>query len=125
MNTGPNRKRSTEKRFHLNLPTLLSVDQVAEYLGVKSRYMRDLISRGEIKYVRVGAKNVRITQEAVMDFIEKKTVTPPKTVIDGAKYSGLKSTIKRNRSLKSKDETVEKMGDYSVRLAEELRDSWR
>jgi excisionase family DNA binding protein len=112
----------------LNLPRLLSVDQVAEYLGVKSRYMRDLISRGEIKYVRVGAKNVknvRITQEAVMDFIEKKTVTPPKTVIDGAKYSGLKSTIKRNRSLKSKDETVEKMGDYSVRLAEELRDSWR
>ncbi len=125
MNTGPNRKRSTEKRFHLNLPTLLSVDQVAEYLGVKSRYMRDLISRGEIKYVRVGAKNVRITQEAVMDFIDKKTVTPPKTVIDGAKYSGLKSTIKRNRSLKSKDETAEKMGDYSVRLAEELRDSWR
>lgn len=125
MNTGPNRKRSTEKRFHLNLPTLLSVDQVAEYLGVKSRYMRDLISRGEIKYVRVGAKNVRITQEAVMDFIDKKTVTPPKTVIDGAKYSGLKSTIKRNRSLKSKDETVEKRGDYSVRLAEELRDSWR
>lgn len=125
MNTGPNRKRSTEKRFHLNLPTLLSVDQVAEYLGVKSRYMRDLISRGEIKYVRVGAKNVRITQEAVMDFIEKKTVTPHKTVIDDTKYSGLKSTIKRNRSLKSKDETVEKMGDYSVRLAEELRDSWR
>ena len=125
MNTGPNRKRSTEKRFQLNLPTLLSVDQVAEYLGVKSRYMRDLISRGEIKYVRVGAKNVRITQEAVMDFIDKKTVTPPKTVIDGAKYSGLKSTIKRNRSLKSKDETAEKMGDYSVRLAEELRDSWR
>lgn len=125
MNTGPNHKRSTEKRFQLNLPRLLSVDQVAEYLGVKSRYMRDLISRGEIKYVRVGAKNVRITQEAVMDFIEKKTVTPPKTVIDGAKYSGLKSTIKRNRSLKSKDETVEKRGDYSVRLAEELRDSWR
>lgn len=125
MNTGPNRKRSTEKRFHLNLPTLLSVDQVAEYLGVKSRYMRDLISRGEIKYVRVGAKNVRITQEAVMDFIEKKTVTPPKTVIDDTKYSSLKSTIKRNRSLKSKNETVEKMGDYSVRLAEELRDSWR
>ena len=125
MNTGPNRKRSTEKRFHLNLPTLLSVDQVAEYLGVKSRYMRDLISRGEIKYVRVGAKNVRITQEAVMDFIDKKTVTPPKTVIDDTKYSGLKSTIKRNRSLKSKDETVEKRGDYSVRLAEELRDSWR
>jgi excisionase family DNA binding protein len=109
----------------LNLPELFSVEQVAEYLGVKSRYMRDLISRGEIKYVRVGAKNVRITQEAVMDFIEKKTVTHPKTVIDGAKYSGLKSTIKRNRSLKSKDETVEKRGDYSVRLAEELRDSWR
>ncbi len=125
MNTRPNHQRSTEKRLQLNLPTLLSVDQVAEYLGVKSRYMRDLISRGEIKYVRVGAKNVRITQEAVMDFIDKKTVTPPKTVIDGAKYSSLKSTIKRNRSLKSRDETAEKRGDYSVRLAEELRDSWR
>ena len=109
----------------VKLPVLFTVEQVAEYLGVKSRYMRDLISRGEIKYVRVGPKNLRITQEAVVDFIDKKTVTPPKTVIDGTKYSGLKSTIKRNRSLKSKDETVEAMGDYSVRLAEELRDSWR
>jgi excisionase family DNA binding protein len=109
----------------LKLPELFSVEQLAEYFGVKSRYMRDLISKGEIKYVRIGAKNVRITQEAVMDFIEKKTVAPPKTVIDEPQYSILKSTFKRNRSLKSKDETAQRREHYSVGLAEELRDSWR
>ena len=108
-----------------NLPDLLTLEEVAEYLGVKPRYMRNLISKGELKYVRVGAKNVRITREAVMDFIEKNTVAPPKKVIDETKYSGLKSAIKRNRSLKSKDEMVTKKGDHSDGLAEELRDSWR
>jgi excisionase family DNA binding protein len=109
----------------LNLPELLTVEQVAEYLEVKPRRMRELISKNEIEYVRIGAKTVRITQEAVMDFIEKKTVAPPKTVIDEAKYSILKSTFKRNRSLKSKDETVQRREHYSAGLAKELRDSWR
>lgn len=109
----------------INLPDLLSIEQVANYLSIKPRLMRDIISRGEIEYIRVGAKNVRITPKAVMDFIGKKTVTSPKKVIDDQKYSCLKSTFKRNRSLKSKHETVERKGDYSDGLAQELRDSWR
>jgi excisionase family DNA binding protein len=109
----------------INLPDLLSIEQVADYLGVKPRYMRDIISKGEIEYVRVGAKNVRITHEAIMNFIGKKTVTSPKKVIDEAKYSSLKSTFKRNRSLKSKDETVTEKGEHRDGLAQELLDSWR
>lgn len=108
----------------INLPDLLTLEEVADYLSIKPRLMRDLISRGEIEYVRVGAKNVRFTPEAVMNFIGKKTVTSPKKVVDDPKYSCLKSTFKRNRSLKSKNETVERKGDYSDGLAQELRDTW-
>jgi excisionase family DNA binding protein len=109
----------------VDLPKLLSIEQVAEYLEVKPRRMRELISKNEIEYVRIGAKTVRITQEAVMDFIRKNTVALPIKLVDDSKHSRLKSTFKRNRSLKSKDETVKKAGDYSDRLSQELKDQWR
>lgn len=109
----------------MNLPELLTVEQVATYLEVKPRFVRDLISKNQIVYARLGAKTIRITQDALIDYLEKITVALPKTVIDESKYSRLKSTFKRNCSLKSKNETVETRGDYGDRLSRELRDQWR
>ena len=109
----------------LNLPELLSVEQVAEYLGMKSRSVRQLISRGELNYVRVGARNFRFTEDALSEFVARKTVIHPKRFVDDATYSGLKSALKKNRSLKSRDEAVKRSGDCKGGLAKELRDSWR
>lgn len=109
----------------MDLPELLTVEQVAAYLGVKPRFVRDLISKNQIVYARLGAKTIRITREALINYLEKITIVLPKTLVDDTKHSGLKSIGKRNRSLKSKDEMVKKQGDYSDRLSEELRDQWR
>jgi hypothetical protein len=60
-----------------------------------------------------------------MDYVDRKTIALPKTIVDDSKYSSLKCTVKRNRSLKSKDETVKGKGDYGDRLSQEMRDQWR
>ncbi|MGO8881539.1 MAG: excisionase family DNA-binding protein [Desulfomonilaceae bacterium] len=102
---------------------LLTIEQVAERFGVKPRFVRSLISKNEIEYIRVGARQIKFTEVALQDYLVKKTVPVRQTAIDDSKYSSLKLAIKRNCSLKSKDETVK--GDYSAGLSKELRDSWR
>ncbi len=109
----------------MNSPELFTIGEVAEYFRVTPRFVRDLMSRNQIEYVRLGAKNIRITREALMDYLDRKTIAIPKTIVDDSGYSSLKSTVKRNRSLKSKDETVKGMGDYGDRLSQEMRDQWR
>jgi excisionase family DNA binding protein len=109
----------------LDLPELLTIEQVADRFGVKPRFVRSLISRNQIAYKRLGAKTIRITRDALIDYLDKIDVAPPQPAIDDSEYSSLKSTVKRNRSLKSKDETVKGKGDYGDRLSQEMRDQWR
>jgi len=120
-----NRRRDIKRTLLLDLPELLTIEQVADRFGVKPRFVRSLISRNQIAYKRLGAKTIRITRDALIDYLDKIDVAPPQPAIDDSEYSSLKSTVKRNRSLKSKDETVKGMGDYGDRLSQEMRDQWR
>ena len=85
--------------------------------------LRGLISKNEIEYIRLSARTIKFTEAALQDYLTKKTISVPKTAIDDSQYSSLRLAVKRNRSLKSKDEMVK--GDYSVGLSQELKDQWR
>jgi excisionase family DNA binding protein len=102
---------------------LLTIEEVAQRFGVKPRFVRGLMSRNEIEYIRLGPRTIKFTEAALQDYLVKKTIPVPKIAIDDSQYSSLKLAVKQNRSLKSKNETVK--GDYSVGLSRELKDSWR
>jgi excisionase family DNA binding protein len=54
---------------------LLTVDQAAELLGTKERFVRRLVAERRITFVHVG-RYVRIPESAVEDYIEARTVRP-------------------------------------------------
>ncbi len=53
----------------------MTVDQAAELLGTKERFVRRLVAERRITYVHVG-RYVRIPESAVEDYIEARTVQP-------------------------------------------------
>ncbi|MFJ6464704.1 excisionase family DNA-binding protein [Streptomyces sp. NPDC091387] len=57
---------------------LLGVAEAAERLGVGERFIRRLVSERRIRYVKVG-KHVRISDTALDDYIEARTVEPVRT----------------------------------------------
>jgi excisionase family DNA binding protein len=54
---------------------LLSVDQVAQQLGVDSRFVRRLIHERRIAYVKVG-RHVRVEPEKLAEWIAANRVRP-------------------------------------------------
>ena len=107
----------------MNFPELLTIEQAAEILGITPRYLRRLMARREIGFIEISPKQSKITPEAINEFLQKKSVAPMKTNLDDSQHSSLKSMLKKNRSLKSKDEMV--WGNCDDRLQKELRDEWR
>jgi excisionase family DNA binding protein len=62
----------TDKR---TAPPLLTVEQAAERLGTKPRFIRRLIAERRIEFVKVG-RHVRISESALADFIDAGRVEP-------------------------------------------------
>jgi excisionase family DNA binding protein len=54
---------------------LLTVEQAAERLGTKPRFIRRLIAERRIEFHRVG-RHVRISERALAEFIEAGRVAP-------------------------------------------------
>jgi len=54
---------------------LLTVEQAAERLNTKPRFIRRLIAERRIEFHRVG-RHVRISERALAEFIESGRVTP-------------------------------------------------
>lgn len=54
---------------------LLTVEQAAERLNTKPRFIRRLIAERRIEFHRVG-RHVRISERALADFIEAGRVAP-------------------------------------------------
>jgi excisionase family DNA binding protein len=55
--------------------TLLTVDQAAEYLSTKPRFIRRLIAEKRIPYVKLGI-HVRLDDNDLDDFVEAGRVRP-------------------------------------------------
>ena len=63
----------------LTTQKLLTVDQAAERLGLRSSSLRDWIYRRKISYVRVGERAIRIRESVVQEIIERGMVPERKT----------------------------------------------
>jgi excisionase family DNA binding protein len=55
------------------LPTLLTVNQTSERLGVSTKHVRRLIANGELPHHRIG-RLIRITDADLMAFIRLRRV---------------------------------------------------
>lgn len=51
--------------YQLNLPEYVSVAEVAHALSMTERFVRELIARGDLPAVKVGAKAIRIRRADV------------------------------------------------------------
>jgi excisionase family DNA binding protein len=49
-----------------------TVGEVAQLLGLHRATVSGFVSRGELRSVRLGHRTVRITHEALMDFLRQK-----------------------------------------------------
>ena len=65
----------TARREERMAPALLTVEQAAERLNTKPRFIRRLIAERRIEFHRVG-RHVRISERALADFIEEGRVEP-------------------------------------------------
>ncbi|HCS10992.1 MAG TPA: DNA-binding protein [Clostridiales bacterium] len=54
-----------------NLPDIITVKELAEFLKISVSTIRRAISSGELKSFKAG-KNVRIEKESVMEWLEQK-----------------------------------------------------
>jgi excisionase family DNA binding protein len=59
----------------MTAPVLMTVEQAAERLGTKPRFIRRLIAERRIEYHKVG-RHVRISERALAEFIEAGRVVP-------------------------------------------------
>ena len=63
----------------MTAPVLLTVEQAAERLRTKPRFIRRLIAERRIEYHKVG-RHVRISEQALAEFIENGRVVPVTSV---------------------------------------------
>ena len=63
----------------MTAPVLLTVEQAAERLGTRPRFIRRLIAERRIEFHRVG-RHVRISEQALAEFIENGRVVPVTSV---------------------------------------------
>jgi excisionase family DNA binding protein len=64
---------------------LLTVDQAAELLNTKVRFVRRLIAERRITFTKLGGHHVRIPESAVLAFIAAGTVEPIRVAWSGGK----------------------------------------
>jgi excisionase family DNA binding protein len=56
------------------LPQLMRVRTVADALDLEPKQVYELIREGELKAVRLGKRNLRVCQDSVEEFIEKRRI---------------------------------------------------
>jgi excisionase family DNA binding protein len=56
------------------LPKLYTMDQAADFFGVKECTVRNEIRRGRLGFVPVGSRGIRLTHEHLIQYIEMRKV---------------------------------------------------
>ena len=54
-----------------------TLDQTAELLGVSRAYIGRLVRAGRLRVARIGQRTVRVTDEALRDFLRSQEQTGP------------------------------------------------
>lgn len=58
-------------------PALMSIEDVAEYLGISRTKVYNLIGDGKLKHIKLNPKLGRITVESLDKFLEERMAAPP------------------------------------------------
>jgi excisionase family DNA binding protein len=69
-------------------PMLLTVEAAAERLSTSPRFIRRLIAERRIEFVKVG-RHVRISEDALSDFIDAGRVEPMTSTTNYQKMKGV------------------------------------
>ncbi|MEI6135737.1 MAG: helix-turn-helix domain-containing protein [Desulfomonile sp.] len=59
---------------------ILTTEEVAEYLGVRKTAVYRYVREGKLDCVRISFKERRFTEEQVMEFIHRQTVSKPRPI---------------------------------------------
>ena len=54
----------------------LTLHVVADLLSCTERHIYDLIAEGSLMAIKVGSRSVRVSEQSLKDFIEKRKVNP-------------------------------------------------
>ena len=74
------------------MPVLFSVDEVAELLGFHPKHVYRICSRGELPFLRVGKRTIRVSAEAVKTYMRRSENRRPRAIINRIKK---KESIRR------------------------------
>ncbi len=67
-------KKQTKEKEDIDIPRLLSAQEVGEMLGISERAVKKLVSEGRLGYVRLTGNRRVFTMELVAEFVEGETV---------------------------------------------------
>jgi len=56
--------------------TYVEISAVMKRLNIKERHVRDLVYEGELKAIKVGSRAIRISEQSLDDFIERRKINP-------------------------------------------------
>lgn len=65
------RRRPAFQQLHPNGRRMLTVDQAADFLNTTERIVRRLIDTGELKAVKYSERNTRISERALVAFLDR------------------------------------------------------
>lgn len=84
-------------------PELLTIEEASEILKISPHQVKALMTQNKIAFIHIGTRTKRISKPALMEFIQKNTIEPPRK-IDPVQRLILKSKValKRGRSLKTR-----------------------
>jgi excisionase family DNA binding protein len=54
----------------------LSMQTVSEILGCTERHVKDLIMESELEAIKIGGRAVRVSEQSLISFIDRKKVNP-------------------------------------------------
>jgi excisionase family DNA binding protein len=62
------------------LPSLLTTQAVAEYLGVKTKTTHQLVREGKLSCIQLSPKDRKFTEDQLKAYLDSRTVAAPKLI---------------------------------------------
>ena len=69
------------QRAVVELPHLITVEEVAEIFGVKPQAIYDMVYKGQLPYTKIGGR-LRFDPDKIEEFIKNNSHVPDNRVID-------------------------------------------
>ncbi len=101
-----------------NQEKLLTVDEVAQYLSVTPMTIYRLIKQKSLQSIKVGQRNIRISQESVKDYLKENNSISEKVEVEEKECNccgwddyGYQHEPNCNKKQKNKEENIEQQNN--------------